>query len=173
MKGGKTMMRMHTAAAESLTIGQLAEHTGVSAKTIRYYESIGLLPKPPRGVNQYRRYGTADVNRLHLLRRIRLLGVPLSVAKPLLVGASDARCAEVQGELLALVERRLHAIDQEIAELQQLRSDVAGYQSRLAACPVEPVETSQRFSECSDMSCIALPSDQEGDHASGSLQRAM
>jgi DNA-binding transcriptional MerR regulator len=166
-------MLTHAAAAASLTIGQLAAHTGVNAKTIQYYESIGLLPRPPRGVNHYRRYGTADVNRLHLLRRIRLLGVPLSVATPLLVGASDARCAEVQGELLALVKTRLRAIDQEVAEPQQLRRDVVGYRSRLAACPVEPVETSQRFSECLDLSCIALPSDQEGAHVDGSLQRAL
>jgi DNA-binding transcriptional MerR regulator len=165
------MMRIHNRAADTLTIGQLAEHTGVSAKTIRYYESIGLLPQPPRGANSYRRYGAADVNRLHLLRRIRLLGVPLSVAQPLLVGVSDARCTEVQHELLALVERRLHAIDQEIAELQRLRSDVQGYQSRLAACHVEPVETSQRFSECSDMSCFALPSESEGDHVDDCLQQ--
>jgi DNA-binding transcriptional MerR regulator len=169
------MMRIHIGAADSLTIGQLAEHTGVSAKTIRYYESIGLLPRPPRGANSYRRYGAADVNRLQLLRRIRLLGVPLSMAKPLLAGASDAQCTEVQHELLALVERRLHAIDQEIAELQRLRSDVEGYQSRLAACRVEPVETSQRFSECSDMSCFALPSESEseseGDHADDCLQQ--
>ncbi len=149
------------ASADSLTIGQLAERSGVNAKAIRYYESIGLLPRPPRGANRYRRYGTADVNRLHLLRRIRLLGVPLSVAKPLLVGASDARCADVQRELLALVERRLRAIDREIAELQQLRSDVEGYQSRLAACYVETAETREQFSECSDMSCIAPPSDQK------------
>ena len=91
----------------------------------------------------------------------------------LLVGASDARCAEVQRELLALVKTRLHAIDQEIAELQQFRRDMVGNQSRLAACNVEPVETSQRFSESSDMSCIALPSNQEGDHADDRLQRAM
>jgi len=145
-------MRMRTAAAEGLTIGQLAAHTGVSAKTIRYYESIGLLPRPPRGANRYRRYGVADVNRLHLLRRIRLLGVPLSVAKPLLAGASDARCADVQRDVLALVERRLHAIDQEIAELQQLRSDVAWYQRMLTACHAEQ---DMPFGVCPDMSCIA------------------
>jgi DNA-binding transcriptional MerR regulator len=116
-EGGKTTMRIRPPAVESLTIGQLAAYTGVSAKTIRYYESIGLLPRPPRGANRYRRYGAADVNRLYLLRRVRLLGVPLSVAKPLLVGASDARCEEVQRDVLALVEMRLHAIDQEIAEL--------------------------------------------------------
>jgi predicted DNA-binding transcriptional regulator AlpA len=44
----------------ALTIGQLAERTGLSAKTIRYYESIGLLPQPSRGENSYRRYRTLN-----------------------------------------------------------------------------------------------------------------
>lgn len=166
-------MQIPRAAAQSLTIGQLAGATGVSAKTIRYYESIGLLPQPPRGENSYRRYGTADVNRLHLLRGIRLLGVPLSVAKPLLVGASDARCADVQHELLVLVERRLRAIDQEIAELQQLRSDVEGYQRRLEACYAETVATSELFRECLDMSCVALSSGQKEGCTDDCVQRAM
>jgi DNA-binding transcriptional MerR regulator len=147
-------------SAASLTIGQLAEQTGVSAKTIRYYESISLLPQPPRGENSYRRYGTADINRLRLLQRIRLLGMPLALAKPLLAGASNARCADVQQQLLALVERRLCAIDQEIAELHTLRSEVEGYQRRLEACHIE---TSEAFGDCTDMSCIALPSEQEGE----------
>lgn len=157
-------MWIQRAPSESLTIGQLAEETGVSAKTIRYYESIGLLPRPPRGANRYRRYGTADVNRLHLLRRIRLLGVPLSLAKPLLAGTSDARCADVQRDLLALVETRLRAIDREIAELEQLRSDMHGYQRRLAACYVANAETSDQFSECLDVGCIALSSVQEREY---------
>src|SRR5690348_824025 len=68
------------------TISQVAHLTGINAKAIRYYESIGLLPRPLRGENQYRRYSMVDVNRLNLLRRIRLLGVPLSTAKSLLIG---------------------------------------------------------------------------------------
>lgn len=153
---------------DQLTIGQLARLTGHSAKTIRYYEDIGLLPAPTRGTNGYRRYSAADVNRLHLLRRIRFLGVPLSVAKPLLAGASDARCADVQHELLALTHQRLRALDEEIAELRELRAMVEGYQSALDACP--PDATEQLFSDCRDMSCIALPPDvgarREDDHAS-------
>lgn len=139
----------------TLTIGQIARRTGVSAKTIRFYEEIGLLPEPSRGPNSYRRYRLADLNRLLLLRRIRLLGLPLLSAKPLLIGASDARCGDVQRQLLSLVEQRLHAIDQEIAELHALRETVAGYQRALAACP--PADNST-FSDCSDMRCIA-PSD--------------
>jgi MerR family transcriptional regulator, copper efflux regulator len=139
----------------TLTIGQIARRTGVPAKTIRFYEEIGLLPEPSRGSNSYRRYRLADLNRLLLLRRIRLLGLPLSSAKPLLIGASDARCGDVQRQLLSLVEQRLRAIDQEIAELHALRETVAGYQRALAACP--PADNST-FSDCSDMRCIA-PSD--------------
>ena len=138
---------------ETLTIGQIAKRTGVNAKTIRYYESIGLLPGPPRSQNTYRRYSMTDVNRLILLRRIRFLGVPLSEAKSLLVGASDAQCADVQQELLGLVNARLIAIDQEIAELHHLREDMEQYQRKLAGC--HPDE-SEPFRTCRDMSCIAL-----------------
>ncbi|HEU5438284.1 MAG TPA: MerR family DNA-binding transcriptional regulator [Ktedonobacterales bacterium] len=87
------------ADTEGLTIGEVARMAALSAKTIRYYEAIGLLPRAARGANRYRRYGLADVNRLILLRRIRLLGVPLDAARSLLAGASEARCVEVRTEL--------------------------------------------------------------------------
>jgi len=136
---------------DGLPIGRLAALTGVSAKAIRYYEEIGLLPRPPRGANRYRRYGPADVNRVRLLRRIRLLGAPLSLARPLLVGTDDARCADVQMEVLSLVRERLRAIDQEIAELGQLRAQIEGYQRSLSACPVD---AGASFRDCVDVSCI-------------------
>lgn len=152
--------RYSTHTADGLTIGQLARLTGVRAKTVRYYEEIGLLPPPPRGANGYRRYGTADANRLHVLRRIRLLGVPLSSAKALLAGSADARCAEVQRELLALVDERVAALDREIAELQTLRASVETYQRALASCPADE---RMPFSACLDMQCIALPGEPVGE----------
>ncbi len=135
----------------NLTIGQLSQLTGINTKAIRYYESAGLLPCPPRGANHYRRYSMADVNRLLLFRRIRLLGVPLSAARTLLIGASDARCIDIQQELLALVDERLKVLDQEIANLQQFRVALANYQRALAAC--QPGEN-EPFSTCPDMECI-------------------
>jgi DNA-binding transcriptional MerR regulator len=130
------------------------------AKTVRYYEEIGLLPPPPRGANGYRRYGKADANRLHVLRRIRLLGVPLSSAKTLLAGGADARCAEVQRELLALVDERVAALDREIAELQTLRASVEAYQQALASCAADE---RMPFSACLDMRCIALHGEPVGE----------
>jgi len=138
---------------EPFTISQIARMTGVNVKAIRYYESIGLLPRPARFDNQYRRYSMVDVNRLILLRRIRCLGVPLMQAKTLLIGASDARCLDVQQELLKLVEARLISIDQEISELHRLRDEMESYQRKLFDC--HPNE-SEAFQMCADMSCIAV-----------------
>ncbi len=147
----------------ALPISQVARLTGVNAKAIRYYESIGLLPSPRRDDNKYRRYSRADVNRLILLRCIKTLGVPLSSAKELLNGATDARCIDVQQELIHLVERRLTALDREIAELHQLRAEVACYQRTLIEC--QP-EESEAFSACFNVSCIAL-SKEEAERSTG------
>lgn len=142
---------------DDLTIGELARLTGINAKTIRYYEEIGLLPRAERAENRYRRYGQADVNRLVLLRRIRLLGAPLATAKPLLDGTPDARCADIRQDLLALVDQRLSALDREIAELFALRDEVRQYQRSLEEC--HPSE-GDLFRDCIDMSCVAVPDGQ-------------
>lgn len=144
---------------DGLTIGQVSQRTGIPAKTIRYYESIGLLPQPARGENTYRRYGGADVNRLLLLRRIRLLGAPLAGAKNLLEGATDARCVDAQEALLSLVDTRLTALDQQIEELRALHDQVSEYRRELASCRADDVTP---FADCSDMRCIGAPPDQDG-----------
>jgi MerR family transcriptional regulator, copper efflux regulator len=138
---------------ESFTISQVARMTGINAKAIRYYESIGLLPPPARRPNQYRRYSMADINRLILLRRIRFLDVPLAEAKALLQGATEARRSQVQQDLLALVQLRLAALDQEIAELHLLRQDLERYQQKLANCHPDEQEP---FCVSVDLSCIAV-----------------
>lgn len=137
-----------------LTIGALARITGIPAKTIRFYEEIGLLPPAQRMANRYRRYGQADVNRLVLLRRIRLLGVPLTEAKPLISEAPDARCADVQRDLLTLVDARLAELDRELDELRALRDETLRYSRALAECRVTGDDL---FTDCTDMRCLALP----------------
>lgn len=153
-----------TTTTEEFTIGEAARKTGVSAKAIRYYESIGLLPRPARQSNGYRRYSMADINRIMLLRHVRLLGVPLSIAKPLIEDAPHARCIEVQQELSKLVQERIATLDQEIAQLRAFRADLETYQRALEEC--QPDETAS-FSACMDMRCIAFSHDtdcQEENH---------
>lgn len=140
-------------ATHPLSIGQLARATGISAKAIRYYESIGLLPSPTRQENGYRCYSQIDGNRLLLLRRLRLLGVPLVDVRSLLMETSDARCAEVQQQVLSLIQQRLVAIDREITELHLLRFQVKCYQQNLFACAPGEQGT---FRQCQDLTCLAL-----------------
>ena len=80
--------------AHALTIGQLAKATGVAAKTIRYYEEIGVLPTPSRTAAGYRRYDQSGVHRLHFIRRARSLGLPLRDVKTVM-GDRARACALV------------------------------------------------------------------------------
>lgn len=102
-----------------MTIGALGEATGVGAETIRYYERIGLLPKPARTAAGYRMFEQEHVRRLNFIRRGRELGLSLDAVRELLSLASDRlrSCARVD----RLVQEHIHDLDHKIAGLQQLR----------------------------------------------------
>ncbi len=67
-----------------MKIGELAKVTGTKAETIRYYERIGLLPKPGRTEGNYRDYGTGDQERLTFIRHARGLGFDIADIRSLL-----------------------------------------------------------------------------------------
>jgi MerR family transcriptional regulator, repressor of the yfmOP operon len=86
----------------TLRIGEAAERSGVTPRTIRYYEELGLLPRADRPVGKHRVYSDEDVERLQELTRLRdLLGLSLEELRSMIV-AEDAR---------AEVRRRFHATD--------------------------------------------------------------
>jgi MerR family transcriptional regulator, repressor of the yfmOP operon len=86
----------------TLRIGEAAERSGVTPRTIRYYEELGLLPRADRPVGKHRVYSEEDVERLQELTRLRdLLGLSLEELRSMIV-AEDAR---------AEVRRRFHATD--------------------------------------------------------------
>ncbi len=135
-----------------LSIGELAQQTGVPIKAIRYYEQIGLLPPPVRESNGYRSYTQADVHRVNLLRRLRFLGTSLASARPLVEATLTAPCQQVQTDLLYLVETRLVELDQEVAALLELRAHMQQCQQRLATAEGAG---STPFALCFDGSCLA------------------
>lgn len=150
-----------TLSSERVTIGELARLTGFNAKAIRYYESIGILPASARGENGYRRYSQADVNRLHLLRRLRLLGISLTEANSLLSATLGVLCCDVQDDLLHLVGERLTALDQEIAELHHLREELLYCQQQLVS---RAVDKDEPFTTCYDQACLACASTPDLPH---------
>lgn len=113
----------------ALTIGDLAAATGTKVETIRYYERIGLLPRPARSGGNYRVYGDAELARLSFVRRARDLGFSLQQVRALLSLADDRGrdCATVD----ALARSHLSEVERKIADLAALREELSAL---LASC---------------------------------------
>lgn len=102
-----------------LRIGGLAAELGVNTKTIRYYESIGLLPQPKRTESGYRLYGPADTERLAFIRKARAVGLTLEEIGEMLAlrGQGTQPC----GHLRDLVHQKLRAVDEQLLALKDFR----------------------------------------------------
>jgi DNA-binding transcriptional MerR regulator len=123
-----------------MRIGDLARAAATSAATIRYYEDIGLLPRPGRGAGDQRRYSPADVERLAFIRRCRALGFSLKHIQRFAVaaraGASRSSCREIMRARLADVRARLKelgAVEARLVELlEEDKTDTSPSCTRLA-----------------------------------------
>lgn len=111
-----------------MNIGQAAAASGVSAKMIRYYEQIGLIPEAARTASGYRSYGARDVHVLRFVRRARDLGFTVEGIAELLSLWNDRE--RHSAEVKRLAQAQIARLDTRIAELQGMRDTLAG----LAAC---------------------------------------
>ena len=102
-----------------MNIGAVSDATGITAKTIRYYESIGLTPTPDRRDNGYRDYGPDDVATLRFVQRARGLGFTLEEVRELLALWRDQDRASSDVKRLAL--DHIDTIEARIAELQSMK----------------------------------------------------
>ncbi len=112
----------------SVTIGEASERSGVPAKTIRYYEQIGLIGAASRGVNLYRSYTDADVEMLRFIGRARRLGFSVQDLKQLVALYRDRGRASADVKAIAL--QHVARIDRKLAELQTVRAALSDLASR-------------------------------------------
>ena len=111
-----------------LRIGDLAQRTGTTPPTIRYYETVGLLPPPARQGGGQRRYGAAAVRRLTFIRRCREFGFTIEQVRELVRLIDDERrdCSAARD----IGRVHLEAIRRRLAELRALERDMAEFVSQ-------------------------------------------
>ncbi len=107
---------------ERFSIGDLAKVTSTKVETIRYYEQIALLPKPPRTAGNYRSYDASHLARLSFIRRARDLGFSIYQVRNLLSlsDQKDRSCEAVD----AIAGEHLAEVDRKIADLTALRQEL-------------------------------------------------
>ena len=116
-------------------IGELAERTGLGRDTIRYYESLGVLPEAPRSEGGYRLYGGEDVERLAFVAQAQTLGLTLEEIREILELVDRGRepCVHVR-ERLAL---RLEETRARIRDLRKLERRLEATLSRAGGIPAD------------------------------------
>ena len=129
---------MRAARPKEMTIGALAKAGGVNVETVRYYQRLALLPKPPRTYGGIRRYPRETLQRLLFIRRAQQLGFSLDEVALLLKLGEGLHCNETR----ELAERKLASVEEKIADLAALQKVLAqlvtacGKQGSSRGCPI-------------------------------------
>ena len=117
--------------SKGMKIGEVAQQVGVSTKTIRYYESIGLLAEPDRTESGYRQYGHDVVERLTFVKRAQATGLSLDEIRSILdIKDRGGRSCDHTRTLLA---EHLRTLEDHIEQLQRAQSDLRRTFERAAA----------------------------------------
>ena len=134
--------------AVEMKVGALAEQSGVHVETIRYYQALGLMPKPVRAHGAVRRYGKDAADRLRFIKRAQGLGFSLDEVKLLLDLSAGEHCRETR----ALAERKRELVDKKLADLRAIQSALNGLikacggGKRGRGCPIiENLSTEERL----------------------------
>jgi Cu(I)-responsive transcriptional regulator len=102
-----------------MNIGEAAKASGVSAKMIRHYESVGLFPEPARTDAGYRQYTEREIGTLRFIRHSRDLGFPVEQIRELLGLWQNRRRPSRQ--VKALAQAHLHELEEKLRELQAMK----------------------------------------------------
>lgn len=118
-------------------IGEVADATGFTPSTLRYYEDEGLLPRPERTAAGQRVYSDAHVERLRFMARGKRLGLTLEEIAELADAWENQDCRITHEQLLELLEDKLADVHEEIVDLTTFADQLQEVHQRVAARPAE------------------------------------
>lgn len=106
---------------QDMKIGALAKQTGVHVETIRYYQRLGLMPRPARAHGSVRRYGPEAADRLRFIKRAQGLGFALDEVRLLLDLSVGEHCTETR----TFAEQKKRLVDNKISNLRRIQAALA------------------------------------------------
>jgi len=124
---------MNTTADRPVQIGELAKKLGITTRTIRYYEEIGLMGPPERLGGGTRMYNRDDILRLKFILKLKELGISLKEMQELAENfdINQQNFGTITPKLLEILEDHISKVDQKIANLSSLRREIVDYRTRI------------------------------------------
>ena len=124
---------MNETASRSIQIGELAKKLGITTRTIRYYEEIGLMGPPERLGGGTRMFNREDVLRLKFILKLKELGISLKEMQELAENFDihQQNFGPITPKLLEILDGHISKVDQKIANLSSLRREIVDYRSRI------------------------------------------
>ena len=136
-----------------MKIGEVSRLTGLSIKTIRYYEDRGMLEPAARTEGGYRLYSQEEVARLRFIKRAKLLGLKLEEIKELVGQAAGCGRGEIVPHLKEVLDAKVDETEQRIAELIAFRENLLYYRTRLYDADPEDI-CGEEMSFCSCLEAV-------------------
>ena len=121
-----------------LTVGKLAKEVGINLETVRYYETIGLMPNPNRRDSGYRIYSERDLKRLLFIKRAKELGFTLKEIQELFEIKVETK--STCGDVKHIAEHKIIDVEQKIKDLQKIKRVL---KKLVAQCICEEVSTDE------------------------------
>jgi len=114
-------------------IGTLAKQLGITTRTIRYYEEIGLMGKGERREGSTRTYGKDDILRLKFILKIKGLGISLKEIQELsdIFDINDQDFSTITPKLIEILDHHIAVLDEKMVSLSSLRQDIVAYRKRI------------------------------------------
>ncbi len=115
-----------------MKIGKLAKSLGITTRTIRYYEEIGLMPPPERQEGGGRIYNSEEILRLKFILKLKELGLSLDEGRELAeIYKTENQPAKLMPRLLEMLDGHILKIDEKLANIMDLRKEVAQYRAKI------------------------------------------
>lgn len=124
---------MSKTTTKLVQIGELAKSLGITTRTIRYYEEIGLMGKTGRPDGSTRTYNEDDILRLKFILKLKNLGISLKEIEELsdIFDINQKNFNKITPKLIQILDNHIAKVDEKMASLSSLRSDIVDYRVRI------------------------------------------